>query len=95
MKDKKCWFFNSMYLRQVCHKCKKSAGTTCATCDKPTCKDCHRSLDGIIMSAMFAVVLAIVYFFVLYPKLEVCKTYYAELSTWSCVMSRYGLPYKK
>lgn len=42
--------------------------------------------------SVFIPIVALIYFFVTAPKLELCATYYRELSKWSCLMSNYGLP---
>lgn len=34
----------------------------------------------------------IIYWCFVNPKLEICKTYYSELSTMTCLISDYGMP---
>lgn len=49
---------------------------------------------ALIYSIIAVIVLSLIWLFGVGPKVEVCETYYKELSLRSCVFSRYGLPYK-
>lgn len=53
----------------------------------------HGWRRALIFAGTFGIVFAILYAFKLGPKLEVCRTYYKEMSTWGCVLSAYGLPH--
>lgn len=46
----------------------------------------------LIYGAFAILIIGIIWLFKIGPKLELCKTYYKELSTWSCWLSDYGLP---
>lgn len=49
-----------------------------------------RDLFGFLF--VFVAGLGLVYAFALAPKLELCRAYYPEISSFSCVVSNYGLP---
>lgn len=53
----------------------------------------RRSWDSVVVYSMAFLFICLLYgFFIVGPKMEICRTYYKELSTWSCLLSRYGLP---
>lgn len=50
--------------------------------------------DWVIVAVVGFGLIGFVAYFVSIPlaKLDVCKTYYPEISRWSCMVSNYGLP---
>lgn len=46
----------------------------------------------LVISPIFILIISFLYFVKFYPKSELCKVYYPEISAYSCLMSDYGLP---